>query len=347
MKTSTCIDLIFTNVPDLCSKAVSKAIGCSDHNLIAVSRKTKLPKSGARIIQRRSFQRFNPDSFLTDIKNIQWKEVCDQNDVNIALQMFMDELLEVVNKHAPIRKRTVRSNSAPWVDSELRSLMLHRDKAKDAAQKLGNYEDWKIYRKLRNQVTKLNQSKKKKYFQQKLCDSAGDSRKLWKTLNVIMCKRNRSTPNFVEVEGKFFTRPADVANYFNDFFSNKVNSLRTQMSSIDNSYQSISDLMQDKTCHFNLETVNYKTVEKLLNGISEDTSPGIDNLDGKIIKVAARMLTKPICHIFNCSIISGEFPDLWKQSKIIPLPKDGKLPFTGSNCRPINLLPILSKLLEK
>lgn len=68
--------------------------------------------------------------------------------------------------------------------------------------------------------------------------------------------------------------------------------------------------MHDETCHFNLKTVDHKTVEKLLKGISDDTSPGIDNLDGKIIKVAAKILTKPICHIFNCSIISGKFPDL-------------------------------------
>lgn len=68
----------------------------------------------------------------------------------------------VVNKHAPIRKRTVRSNSAPWLNNELKSLMLQRDKAKDAAQKSG-----KIYCKLRTQVTKLNHHKKREYFKQK------------------------------------------------------------------------------------------------------------------------------------------------------------------------------------
>ena len=46
---STCIDLIFTNVSELCSKVTFIPIGCSDHNLIAIGRKTKIPKGGQKV----------------------------------------------------------------------------------------------------------------------------------------------------------------------------------------------------------------------------------------------------------------------------------------------------------
>lgn len=46
---STCIDHIFTDMPEHCSKAVSVAPGCSDHNLVAIIRKTKIPKAGSKI----------------------------------------------------------------------------------------------------------------------------------------------------------------------------------------------------------------------------------------------------------------------------------------------------------
>ncbi len=42
---STCIDHIFTDMPEHCSKAVSVPLGCSDHNLVAIMRKTKIPKA--------------------------------------------------------------------------------------------------------------------------------------------------------------------------------------------------------------------------------------------------------------------------------------------------------------
>lgn len=38
---------------------------------------------------------------------------------------------------------------------------------------------------------------------------------------------------------------------------------------------------------------------------------------------------------------------MWKEGKIIPLPKDGRLALTDKNSRPITILPVLSKLMER
>jgi len=75
---------------------------------------------------------------------------------------------EIGNMHAPLRKRSIRSNNAPWLDNELRLSMLQRDKAKTVAQKTGKPEDRKTYCTLRNKVTKLNHSEKNGYFKQKM-----------------------------------------------------------------------------------------------------------------------------------------------------------------------------------
>lgn len=56
---------------------------------------------------------------------------------------------------------------------------------------------------------------------------------------------------------------------------------------------------------------------------------------------------KLFTHIFNRSLISGVFPKLWKDAKIIPLPKDTKATLCGPNSRPISISPVLSELLEK
>ena len=50
MKSSTCIDHIFTYTAEMCLKAVSKSIGCSDHNIVAISKKTKVQKAGPNIV---------------------------------------------------------------------------------------------------------------------------------------------------------------------------------------------------------------------------------------------------------------------------------------------------------
>jgi hypothetical protein len=63
--------------------------------------------------------------------------------------------------------------------------------------------------------------------------------------------------------------------------------------------------------------------------------------------MVADSIATPICHIFNLNLELSLCPQVWKEAKIIPLPKSGKAAFTGSNSRPISLLPALSKLLEQ
>ena len=70
MKSSTCIDHIFTNAADICFKLDSKSIGCSDHNITAISRKTKVPTAGLNIVNKRSYNTFCSDSYVDDVKNI-------------------------------------------------------------------------------------------------------------------------------------------------------------------------------------------------------------------------------------------------------------------------------------
>ena len=61
---STCIDHIFSNAAEISLKAVSKSIGCSDHNIVAISRKTKVPKAGPNIVYKRSYNTFCSDSYV-------------------------------------------------------------------------------------------------------------------------------------------------------------------------------------------------------------------------------------------------------------------------------------------
>ena len=124
MKSSTCIDHIFTNAAEICFKAASK---CSDHNIVAIPRKTKVPKAGPNIVYKRSYNKFCSDSYVVDVKNICWSVVCNEEQPDTAFETFMKFLIPVTNKHAPIKNITVKSL---WIDEELKNCMVERDEAK-------------------------------------------------------------------------------------------------------------------------------------------------------------------------------------------------------------------------
>ena len=56
----------------MCSKAVLISIGFSDHNLVAIVRKSKVPKVGPKVLLQRSLK----NELIGDINKVQWDKVC-------------------------------------------------------------------------------------------------------------------------------------------------------------------------------------------------------------------------------------------------------------------------------
>ena len=94
----------------------------------------------------------------------------------------------------------------PWVDVELKGYMSQPNQAKEKAQNSGCTKDRENYCKLRNQVTKLNQRKKKQYYALQLIRTKNDPKKLWSMLNGIMGRNISPQPTFIESGGTFITK---------------------------------------------------------------------------------------------------------------------------------------------
>ncbi|KAK6321486.1 hypothetical protein J4Q44_G00084620 [Coregonus suidteri] len=265
----------------------------------------------------------------------------------MSLSLFMKLFMSFADKLAPLRKCTVRSYGAPWIDDELRNVMIQHDDAKKAADISGTLFDKQSYCKLRNLVTKLNKGNKKGFYQHKIDELKGDGKKLCRTLNAIIGRNSNMSASFVESEGIFIRKPHDITNYFNEYFTGKVEKLRNAMSPTDGSmsYTLIKDcIMKERQCMFEFHQVEREEVERMLLSLLDDKSPGTDNLDAKLLSVTANQISTPISHLFlNKCLMYGVCPEVWKESKVIPLPKDKKSTFTGPNSRPISLLPVLNK----
>jgi hypothetical protein len=133
------------------------------------------------------------------------------------------------------------------------------------------------------------------------------------------------------------------------FFIGKISKLRDDIpaTNADTTHPSISEqIMKDKNCTFEFRKVRVEEVKKIVS-INNDNPPRSDNLDGKLLRIIADDIATPICHIVNLSLLECVCPQVWREAKVLPLPKNSKAPFTGSNRQPISLLPTLSKLLEK
>ena len=156
-------------------------------------------------------------------------------------------------------------------------------------------------------------------------------------------------PSQLFLEGKTVTKPMGLASGMNKFFIKKIKDLRQKIPAVNlDPLKYLKEAMKNRTCRFRLRHLTLEEVVKRIKGLKNSGATGVDYIDTRTIKLAADTLAPIIQHIINLSISTSTFPALWKWHKVIPLLKsadcDRILP---KSYRPVALLPVLSKLLEK
>lgn len=131
----TLIDHIFTNKPNIITNHGVLHVGISDHSLIYATHKHNTLKADPKIIESRQFKTFDCDAFIEDIKETPFHFASLLDDPNEMWDVWKSLFLEVINKHAPMRKRKVKSKSSPWITAELRRKMRKRDFLRNQAVK--------------------------------------------------------------------------------------------------------------------------------------------------------------------------------------------------------------------
>ena len=91
---------------------------------------------------------------------------------------------------------------------------------------------------------------------------------------------------------------------------------------------------------------NAEEIVELCKGLNLTKSSAIDGMSTMVIKDVFLAIPEQIAYLFNTSIDRGVVPNKWKIGTIVPLPKGGDKN-NVTNLRPVSLLPLPGKLLEK
>ena len=73
---------------------------------------------------------------------------------------------------------------------------------------------------------------------------------------------------------------------------------------------------------------------------------GLDGLTARLLRDAAPVIAKPITYLVNLTNSSGVIPSEWKDARVTPISKSGERN-DENNYRPISVLPLLSKVMER
>ena len=135
------------------------------------------------------------------------------------------------------------------------------------------------------------------------------------------------------------------------FFSNYAQNLTSKLPPSPNAFTeskvaSYYDIIKFKDLNLEFSETSPEKTLNILKGLNPTKAAGIDNLSGKFLKYGADILARTISQLCNLSIKLNSFPRSCNIAKVRPLfIKDSKT--DPQNYRPISLLFILSKIIER
>ncbi|KAG8278220.1 hypothetical protein J6590_108668 [Homalodisca vitripennis] len=215
-------------------------------------------------------------------------------------------------------------------------------------------EDFMKYCKLKTKdyKTKLVNAKKT-FYDRQIRNSDNISKKTWQIINKEIGKSSnvlKGSINCIKNDNDvIISDPLSISNCFNNYFIDVIGDLiqntAKEPQSASHSGANVLDqnLIQNP---FRCNPVDEKELDRIISSLKNKSSSGHDEVPLKLIKYVGKSLLKPLVHLINSSLITGNFPEVLKVSRVIPIFKKGEK-FKMNNYRPVSVLPSLSKIYER
>ena len=142
--------------------------GNADHNVISVVYRLNKDISSKMETRGRDRSNFSEEEFKRQVTLLNWEEIFNEQNVDIATYKFEMKILEILNKQAPMKKYQPRARNSKWISPNTKRIMNDRDQQRNKAVGSNLQEDWDNYKILRNLCNKnvktdRNENLKKQY----------------------------------------------------------------------------------------------------------------------------------------------------------------------------------------
>ena len=335
------LDLIFTN-SEYIMDARSLDYNISDHLAVMVTRK-KQPALRQNVdFSGRSYRHYDKIMFKQNLAGLNWANFYESNNPNELWDIMEGHIVRQANMQCPIRKFRVKAQREPWLTNEALEAIKDKDRLLKKAKRSRKVQDWEAARRARNQVGRELENLRAEFLKREQQAFAGDPKKFWANISSIFPGKKGKTSKIwlKDLDNNEEVKSEQTANFINSYFTNIGPNLAKKL---DREWEYFGITAHEKIGDM---ATNLDEVNKLCKDINTMKSSGIDVLSSRLCKDAFMVLGNQLVHMFNCSLMTGNFPAKWKVAKIIPLFKGGDRE-NVNNYRPVSLLPMPGKLLEK
>ena len=351
------LDLFLVSSDKMISDILSlPPLGKSDHISLLCNfnlRKDTPPKATHLSVRGKTiwcYERANHDVVNQALKEAftdTWNFVRNAESIDDAWTCWQQVFLSTVKRRIPHKIITKQRRKNPHVTKEIEQLIKEKRYAYRRFKKNPSPELRLRFTTIRNKVTARIRKAERAYAstlhrQAQLSPSKSTSRDFWHFVRNLTGKSQRKPPSLLidPLSQQKFSTPESKANLLNRFFVEQTNLDVPANSKPDATSVPVNP------CSFTYLETTPTAVFKVLSTLKTHKAGGLDNIPARLLKYCAIGITDSLTCLFNRSFELSEFPTAWKEALVVPIHKKGSMTDPG-NYRPIALLPIVSKVLER
>ncbi len=260
----------------------------------------------------------NVDTFIDELLRSGFADIYMDVSANKKCEIFYSVLHRAM-RVLPRRSVTMTSKDKPWITPIIKCMINDRWNA----YRLRN---WPVFNHLKVKIKQEIVNSKARWSEKKSKTVKG----MWDFVKEIggTLKNN-------DWFTKVFGKKSDIQSNLND--------INNHFASVFHPKENIT-LIDCKDDNSLTEDIEAYLIHKLLSA-SKNKAMGSDGIPSKLYHGASLIISDPLAHLINACLKDHIMPDIWKLAHILPIPKTS--PPAADQLRPISLLPVPSKILER
>ena len=161
----------------------------------------------------------------------------------------------------------------------------------------------------------------------------------WSILKTFLNNKKISCIPPIYHHNNYITDFKEKAQIFNDFFAKQCTLVENSSKLPTDSFKRTNNL---------LSTISFAKddIAKIIKNLNPNKAHGFDMISIRMIKICGESILKPVELIIKSCLENGKFPKEWKKANVVPVHKINNKQLI-ENCRPISLLPVCGKILER
>ena len=348
-KSATLIDNIFSNNMETESIQGILYTGISDHlPVFLIYSDVKVNAAPKKeFIFKRSLSPENVARFCIALNAIDWDSILSGiSNPQLAFTLFHTRYSLLYNRYFPLKKvKLGYKTNKPWLTRGIKNSIRTKNKLYIRSLKHPSFLNEQSYLRYKSKLNYLLRKLERNYIESMLKKHKSNLKKTWQIMKDIINRRRKSSspPEYFDLNGEYITDKNEISNGFNKFYVNVGPNLSK---SLPNHNVNPMSYLKQRNCNSMFVTPTDETeIEEIVMSL-KDSAAGWDGMSAKILKQSVSYIKSPLSYVFNLSLSCGYFPKELKLAKVLPLYKaDSKVLF--SNYRPVSVLPVFSKILEK